>query len=381
MTRVRDLVAAVGAAAPWGQAAEWDRVGLHVGDADAEIAGVLVALDATPAVVDEAAARGCSVLLTHHPLLFKPVARVTADDPVGALVLRMARAGVAHVAAHTNLDASAAGVSIALAEGLGLDNVRVLAPLADAMRLVVTYAPSEAADAVRAALAEAGAGRIGRYDACSFSSDGTGRFMPLDGATPAVGSVGVSEEAREVRIEALVPSWSLRDAITALKGAHPYEAPVVFAAPVAGVAPREGFGALGDLPAAEALGAFLDRVARALGTPALRHTGDPDRPVRRVAVCGGSGLSFLPDALRQGADAFVTADVTYHRWAEALAPDGTPRIALVDAGHYETERAAETLLADIATAALPGVPVLRTRLQTDPSRVYVAPADAPPEAG
>ena len=370
--RVRDLVAAIGAAAPWGQAAEWDRVGLHIGDADAEVAGVLVALDATPAVVDEAAARGCSVLLTHHPLLFKPVARVTADDPVGALVLRMARAGVAHVAAHTNLDASAAGVSVALAEGIGLENVRILAPLADAMRLVVTYAPPDAADAVRAALAGAGAGRIGLYDACSFSSDGTGRFTPLAGATPAVGSVGQAEAAPEVRIEALVPSWRSQDALTAVRASHPYEEPVVVAVPVSGVAPREGFGAVGDLPAPLALDAFLDHVAHALGTPALRHVGSSDRLVRRVAVCGGSGLSFLPDALRARADAYVTADVTYHRWAEALAPDGTPRIALVDAGHYETERVAETLLVDIAAAALPGVPVLRTRLRTDASRVHVA---------
>ena len=369
---VADVVRALGAAAPWGQAAEWDRVGLHVGDPAAEVSGVLVALDATPGVVDEAVERGCNVLVTHHPLLFKPVGRVTADDPVGGLVLTMARAGVAHVAAHTNLDAAADGVSVALAEQLGLTDVEVLAPLADAMRLVTTYVPSTHADAVRDALTAAGAGRIGKYDAVSFSSEGTGRFTPGPGARPAIGAVGEAEATPEVRAEAVVPSWYLQDAITAVKEAHPYEEAVVFAAPVAGVVPREGFGAVGTLPGAETLADFLGRVARALGTPALRHTGDPARPVRRVAVCGGSGLSFLPDAVRAGADAFVTADVTYHRWFEALGPDGRPRLALVDAGHYETEAVAEALLARVVGDAFPALPVHRARTRTSPVAVYVA---------
>ncbi len=369
---LQTLLDALDTAAPWAQAADWDRVGLLVGDAADDVTGVLVALDATAATIDEAAARCCSVLLTHHPLLFKPVARVTADDPVGALVLRLARAGVAHVAAHTNLDASAAGVSVALAGQLGLENVRVLAPDADAAHVLVTYVPPDAAGAVRDALAGAGAGRIGLYDGCSFSSDGTGRFTPGDGATPAIGSVGDAAATPEVRIEAVVQRWHLPGAVAAVRAAHPYETPVITTHAARGVPAREGYGAVGDLPEPEALPAFLDRVAAALGTPALRHVGDPARPVQRVAVCGGSGLSFLPAAVRAKADAYVTADVTYHRWAEALAPDGLPRLALVDAGHYETERIAEALLADIAQAALPGVPVLRTAGRSDPSRVHVA---------
>ncbi len=369
---LQTLLDALNTAAPWAQAAEWDRVGLLVGDATDAVSGVLVALDATAATIDEAAARGCSVLLTHHPLLFKPVARVTADDPVGALVLRAARAGVALVAAHTNLDASAAGVSVALAGQLGLENVRVLAPEAGRMHALTVYVPRADAAGIRDALAAAGAGRIGAYDGVSFSSDGDGRFTPGAGARPAIGTVGEAERVDEARIEALVPAWRLAEAVAAVRAAHPYEEAVVFTHPVAGIVAREGYGAVGDLPEAEALPAFLDRVAHALGTPALRHLGDPARPVRRVAVCGGSGLSFLTAAVRAGADAYVTADVTYHRWAEALAPDGAPRLALVDAGHYETERIAEALLVDIARAALPGVPVVRTALRSDPSSVHVA---------
>lgn len=368
---VQSLVDAVGAAAPWGQAAEWDQVGLLVGDGAAEVTGVLVALDATVATVDEATRRGCNVLLTHHPLLFKPVARVTDRDPVGSLVLRMARAGVAHVAAHTNLDASDAGVSVALARQLGLAGVRVLSPTRDAAHALVTYVPREAAEAVRDALAGAGAGRIGAYAACSFSSDGTGRFTPEAGATPAVGHVGDAEEADEVRIEAVVSRWALDAAVAAVRAAHPYETPVVTTHAVAGVSLREGYGAVGELPEALALPDFLDHVGRALGVPALRHTADPARPVRRVAVCGGSGLSFLRDALASGADAYVTADITYHRWAEALGPDGAHRIALVDAGHYETERVAESLLADTVRDAFPDVPVLRTDGRSDVSRVHI----------
>ena len=373
MATVQDILNAVGAAAPWGQAADWDSVGLQVGDAAAEATGVLVALDATPHVVDEAVDRGANVLLTHHPLLFKPPKRVAASDPVGGLALRLAQAGVALVSAHTNLDASARGVSHALARQLGLEDVRVLSPIAGAMRLVTTYVPQDAAAAVREALAAAGAGRVGAYSGCSFSSDGTGRFTPGAGAQPSVGAVGTAEAAAEVRLEAVVPSWFLSNAITAIHETHPYEVPVVIAHPIEGVDPREGFGAIGSLPEAERLEAFLTRVSAALGTPALRHVGDPDRPVRRVAVCGGSGLSFLPDALRARAEAYVTADVTYHRWFEALGPDGDPRIALVDAGHYETEAVAEALLVDVLAEALPDLPCHRTRRSTNPTRVFVAP--------
>jgi len=369
MPTVSEVLAALHRSAPAGSAATWDATGLAVGDPSAEVTGVLVALDLTPAVVDEAAAIGASLVLTHHPLLFKPPKRITADDPVGALVLALASRGIATASAHTNLDVAPDGVSVALAKQLGLTGVRVLAPTDHADRKVVVTVPSDHADALRFALTEAGGGRIGAYAGCSFSSAGEGRFLPLDGASPAVGAVGQPETTDEVRIEVVVPSWLVADVRRAIARAHPYETPAVdvYVLEGAAVGP-EGYGAVGVLPAPEPLAAFLDRVRDRLDAPGLRYVADDARAVSRVAVCGGSGLSFLPAVIAANADAYVTADVTYHRWFEALDAAGRPRLALVDAGHYETERVAERLLAKIVGAAFPGLPVTVTRHRTSPVR-------------
>ena len=371
MLTVADITRALDDWAPPGQKADFDRVGLQVGDAAAEVRGVLVALDLTPAVVDEAAERGAGLVVTHHPLLFKPLDRVTAGHPVGGLVLRLAQAGVAFYAVHTNLDAAWGGVSFALAEQLGLEGVGLLSPLDGALRKLTTYVPADHADAVRSALADAGAGEIGAYRACSFSTGGFGRFQPLADASPAVGEAGGPlETVEETRLEATVASWRVSGAITAVSRAHPYEQPVVDVVTLEGSATRTGYGALGTLPAPEPLPTFLARVARRLDARALRYVGDERTQIQRVAVCGGSGMSFFADARRAGADAYVTADVTYHRFFEALDAGGHPSIALVDAGHYETEAVTERLVADRLGAAFPDLDVHVTRHRTSPMQTF-----------
>ncbi len=367
---VSDVLDHLHAWAPPGQKADFDRVGLQVGDPGAEVTRVLVALDLTPAVVDEAAETGAGLIVTHHPLLFKPAGHVTATHPVGSLVWRLARAGVSYAAIHTNLDAARGGVSFALAEQLGIRDAQILAPLDGVMKKVVVFAPATAADAIRQALASAGAGEIGDYAACSFTVSGTGRFVPEAGATPAVGTVGEAEAVEEVRIEAVVPSWAVGAVRSAVASAHPYEEPAVDVYPLDGAATRQGYGAVGTLEAPEALPAFLARVRDALGAGALRYVGDDTMTVQRVAVCGGSGLSFLPAALRARADAYVTADITYHRFFEALDPEGTPRLALVDAGHYETEAITERLIADRLADAFPALDVAVTQHRTSPMRTF-----------
>ena len=368
---VRDIVRQLDAWAPPGQKADFDRVGLQVGDPEARVEGVLVALDLTPAVVDEAVERGAGLVVTHHPLLFKPVGRVTADDAVGGLVWRLARANVAFCAVHTNLDAAWDGVSFALAEQIGLADVGLLAPLDGVLRKLTTFVPASALDGVRDALAAAGAGEIGEYRACSFATEGAGRFAASAEANPAVGRAGgPPETVEEVRLEVTLPSWRVSGALAALADAHPYETPVADVVALDGRATRSGYGAVGTLPEPEPLPAFLARVSERLGAGALRYAGDPESTVRRVAVCGGSGMSFLPDACRAGADAYVTADVTYHRFFEALGPDGRPEIALIDAGHYETEAVTERLLADALRRAFPELSVHTTRHRTSPMRTY-----------
>ena len=371
MPTVADVVARLHAWAPPGQKADFDRVGLQVGDPAAAVTRVLVALDLTPAVVDEAAEAGAEMVVTHHPLLFKPVGRATADDPVGGLVWRLGRAGVSYAAVHTNLDAARGGVSFALADQIGVREPEILAPLDGVMRKVVVFVPEPDAEAVRQAMTEAGAGTAGDYAGCSFSAAGTGRFLPLAGADPAVGAVGQPATVAEVRVEATVATWSVADVRRAAARAHPYEAPVVDVYPVEGPATDQGYGVVGRLDAPEPLAAFLARVRDALGAGALRYVGDDGRTVERVAVCGGSGLSFLPHAVGAGADAFVTSDVTYHRWFEALDAGGAPRLALVDAGHYETEAVTERLIADHLAGAFPALAVSVTRHRTSPMRTFV----------
>src|SRR5690606_5428521 len=243
--------------APPASKLDYDNVGLQVGDARREVASVLVALDLTLAVIEEAREVGAGLVVTHHPLLFRPLKRLTADDPAGALALRLAEAGLAYYAVHTNLDAAPGGVSFALAERLGLEGVRFLAPSEGKLIKLVTFAPADHAEAVRRAMAGAGAGRIGDYEACAFTLRGTGHFRPAEGADPFIGEAGGGEEAvDEGRIEAEVRRWDLGRVGAAMRAAHPYEEVAYDVYPVEQAASRVGFGAVGALPEATTLAAF-----------------------------------------------------------------------------------------------------------------------------
>ena len=371
MPSVRTIASALERWAPPGSKLSYDSVGLQVGEPTKEVASVLVALDLTPAVVDEAEAMGADLIVTHHPLLFRPLKRLIPTDFVSALAYRLAQSGIAYYAIHTNLDAAPGGVSFALAEQLGLDDVRFLDQMNESLAKLVTFVPSDHADAVRAALAEAGAGRIGDYSGCAFTSTGTGHFRPGDGANPFTGTPGEPESAEEVRLEVEVARWEVARVVKALKEAHPYEEVAYDVYHVQQPSTQAGLGAVGKLPRPERLDAFLERVADRLDADALRYVGDREASVETVAVCGGAGSSLVPQALAAGADALVTADVTYHTYFAPLAPDGSPRLALIDAGHYETERVTERLITDWLTERFPKVTARPTEHRTSPMRTFV----------
>ncbi len=337
MTPLSAITTALEAWAPPATAQGYDNVGLQVGDPAASVDTGLLALDLTPAVVDEALAVGAQLIITHHPLIFKPLRHIRSGDWHGELVLRLARAGISHYAIHTNLDAAYGGVSMALAERLGLQEVKFLRPMTDTRCKLVVFVPETHFEPVRRALAEAGAGVIGHYDSCAFAGFGQGYFRPGLDASPHVGQAGGPlETVNERRLEVEVARWALPRSLDALRAAHPYETVAYDVYPVLQPDTRLGMGAIGvtePLP----LRAFLERVRSVLDANHLRFTGTLDAPVRRVAVCGGSGSDLIGDALRAGADALVTADVTYHRYFDVLDAAGHPRMALIDAGHYETE--------------------------------------------
>ncbi|WP_425560199.1 Nif3-like dinuclear metal center hexameric protein [Kineococcus glutinatus] len=331
--------------ARWAQS--WDAVGLVCGDPEQPVRRVLLAVDPVAAVVDEALAFGADLLLVHHPLLLRPVTSVAATSAKGRVVHRLIGAGCALHVAHTNADAASPGVSDALATALGLRDLVPLQPLAgEAQDTLVTFVPTADAERVLDALAAAGAGRAGRYERVAFAAPGTGTFTPLPGARPAIGRVGEREDVAEVRLELTVPRALRVPVLAALRAAHPYEVPVASFTEQAGPDPVLGIGRVGELAAPEPLAAFAERVAAALPATeqGVRVAGDPGAPVRRVAVCGGSGDSLFAEVRASGADAYVTADLRHHPASEAREHGSGAREhsggrgpALVDVAHWASE--------------------------------------------
>ncbi|MEU4807312.1 Nif3-like dinuclear metal center hexameric protein [Actinosynnema sp. NPDC023587] len=364
----------VEAAYPPATAESWDAVGLVCGDRGETASRVLFCVDPDPSVVDEAESVGAQLVVAHHPLLLRGVHGVPADDPKGALVHRLIRAGIALYTAHTNADVASPGVSDALADALGLT---VTGPLsaapAPAVDLLTTYVPVDSAARVLSALHAAGAGAIGDYRDAAWTVDGVGQFRPVAGADPAVGSVGSVSRVAETRVEVVLDRGLRSPVLAALRAAHPYEEVAFSLVEIAEVPSRTGtgIGRVGELPAAEPLRVFARRVADALPATAwgVRAAGDPERPVRRVAVCGGAGDSYLGAATRAGVDAYVTADLRHHPAGEHLARGGP---ALVDVAHWASEWPWCGQAAGIVRNAFDGtVDVLVSTRRTDPWTVGV----------
>lgn len=334
-TRLADVLEVLEELYPAATAESWDAVGLVCGDPAASVRRVLLAVDPVEAVVDEVVAGGFDLLLTHHPLFLRGTTSVAATTPKGRVVHRLLGAGAALHVAHTNADVADPGVSDALAELFDLRDLRPLSPApGEALDKLVVYVPVADTGRLLDALAAAGAGRIGDYDRCAWSTTGTGTFRPLPGADPTVGSVGEVSEVVESRLEVVLPRARRSRVLRAMLDAHPYEEPAYDLLELAGVAGRTGLGRVGELPAPIPLGELTERAAAVLPATAwgVRAAGDPAQVVTTLAVSGGSGDSLLGTAARSGADAFLTADLRHHPASEA--PEG---LALLDAAHWATE--------------------------------------------
>jgi dinuclear metal center YbgI/SA1388 family protein len=321
-------------------AESWDAVGLVCGDPGDSVERIVLAVDPVPVTVDETIARGAQLLVTHHPLLLSGVHGIPVDDPKGALVHRMIRNGVAHLVAHTNADVADPGVSDALAERLGLRDLRVLEPQdGEAVDKLVVFVPVSRADRLIDALAAAGAGGIGNYDRCAWTTEGTGTFRPLPGADPAIGTVGAIEVVPEARVEMVVPARRRAAVVAALRDGHPYEEPAFDLLAQAPLPSRRGSGRIGALPAPITLREFAGVAAERLPATAwgVRAAGDPGRPISTVAVAGGSGGYLAATARAAGADVLLTADLKHHATVEEVDERGGDGIALVDAAHWATE--------------------------------------------
>ncbi|MCC6446312.1 MAG: Nif3-like dinuclear metal center hexameric protein [Armatimonadetes bacterium] len=320
-------------AVPEAYAEEWDNVGLQVGDPSQPISSALVTVDVTPAAFRAAQSRGAGLIVAHHPLIFKPLKRLDLSVPSGRLLGNLIRAGIAVYSLHTNYDAAPGGISHALAAAIGLEQVEPLAPSEQARLLkLAVFVPAEALEAVRTAMAEAGAGRIGNYAFCSYQADGTGTFLPLDDANPYSGERLALNHEPEARLEMLLPAHLTGKVVAAMLRAHPYEEVAYDLYPLENRSRGVGLGCIGQLPRPLSLKRFAAQAKKALGCRYMRVEGE-EKPVRRVAVCGGSGRSLIGRASCAGADAFVTGDLGHHDRLHALEL-GLP---VIDAGHHETE--------------------------------------------
>ncbi|WP_404315835.1 Nif3-like dinuclear metal center hexameric protein [Prescottella equi] len=364
-----DVIGALETAYPPALAESWDSVGLVAGDPADEVRKVVVAVDAAAAVVDEALASGAQLLLVHHPLLLRGVDTVGAHTPKGALLHRLIRGGCALYSAHTNADRADPGVSDALAGALGLVATRPLVPIPDtATDKWVVMVPTTDTVRVREALFAAGAGELGDYRECSWTVTGDGQFRPLPGAAPTLGVVGEVETVREDRVEVIAPRRSRARILAALRAAHPYEESAFDVFETADFPGSRGLGRIGELPEPQTLREFTARVAAALPRTewGVRAAGDPDRVVRTVAVCGGSGDSLLDTVSGLGADVYVTADLRHHPADEHLRRGGP---ALVDVAHWASEQpwcAQAKGVLDGRFGSVDGWDVRVTELRTDP---------------
>jgi dinuclear metal center YbgI/SA1388 family protein len=329
---VRDIQHVIEEWAPRAVAWERDNIGIQCGDPAMAVQGILICLDVTEGVVRDALRRRANLIVSHHPLLFTPLSAVTPATHAGRTVTALVRKDIASIAAHTNLDAAPDGTSYALARVLG---VQAPATLERSLRLhvkVVTFVPGADADRVARAMADAGAGIIGNYTECVFRTTGVGTFRGNASSSPSVGERGRLEHVDEVRLETPVERRRLPAVIDALRAAHPYEEAAYDVYPLDNVHAAFGMGAIGELRRPVTLAAFLRTVRKVLGTGALRYTGNPRAMVSRIAVCGGSGSGLVEQAIASAADVFLTADISFHRFQDAAG-----RIALIDAGHHETE--------------------------------------------
>ncbi|WP_372637707.1 Nif3-like dinuclear metal center hexameric protein [Cohnella sp.] len=308
-----------------------DKIGLQVGTAAKEVKRVLVTLDVTPEVVREAAGLGAELIIAHHAVIYRPLAHLRTDTPAGALAAELLRSDIAVYISHTNLDTAEGGINDLMADALELNGRDVLEEVhTDQLYKLVVFVPESHHEQVRSAIFAAGGGWIGNYSHCSFNIEGTGTFVAREGTDPFIGKKGQLTEAKEIRLETVVPMSVRKKVVSAMLKAHPYEEVAYDLYRVDLKGRSFGLGRVGKLAVSETLDQFAERVKRALDVPFVRVVGDVAKPIRKVAVLGGSGARYIRHAIFAGADVLVTGDIDFHSAQDALAAG----IAIVDPGHH-----------------------------------------------
>ncbi|MBP9926853.1 MAG: Nif3-like dinuclear metal center hexameric protein [Cyclobacteriaceae bacterium] len=358
---IKEVIESLEKLAPPQYQEEYDNSGLITGQTSDEIKGILVSLDCTEAVVDEAVSKSCNLIIAHHPILFKGLKRLTGSTYVERVLIKAIRNQIAIYAIHTNLDNVIQGVNKKIADRLGLSNLQVLLPKQNTLSKLVTFVPPDYTTKVVNVLHEAGAGHIGNYSHCSFSVEGEGAFVPSEKAKPFAGEKGKPENAKEIRVEMIFPKLLLPKILTALRQSHPYEEVAYYVTDLTNENQEVGSGIIGELAAPEESLAFLKRLKTAMNTACIRYTNLSTRHIVKVAICGGAGSFLLPRAIAKGADVFVSADFKYHEFFDA-----DNKITIADIGHYESEQFTKELIGDFLREKFPTFAIIFSNVVTNP---------------
>ena len=358
---IRDIVSYLETIAPPAYQESYDNAQLITGDPGQQLSGILCTLDATEEVVQEAIDLGCNLIVAHHPIVFKGLKSFTGKNYVERTVIKAIKNDIAIYAIHTNLDSVNTGVNKKICDLIGLANTKILQPKGNILSKLVTFVPIENKDKVSQAMFDAGAGQIGEYSGCSFQSLGTGTFTPSDKANPTLGQKGKPEQVEEARIEVMFPSYLSKNIIQAMKKAHPYEEVAYYLQDISNENQEVGSGMIGELDQEMNEKDFLITLKERMNLKVVKHTHFRNKPIRKVAVCGGAGIFLLGAAKRNGADIFITSDVKYHEFFDA-----ENQLIIADIGHYESEIYTKELIKEILSEKFRNIALYLTKVVSNP---------------
>jgi len=363
--KIREIISHLEDFAPLSLQESYDNAGLIIGDPDDDVNQALICLDITEDTLKEAIQNNCKLIISHHPLIFQGLKKITGSNLVERLVLNAIKNNISIYAIHTNLDNVLDGVNAKIAEKLGLENIKILQSRKGILRKLVTFCPMEQAEEVRNALFKAGAGSIGNYDFCSFNTEGKGTFRANENANPFVGEKHSLHIEKEERIETIFPSYKENAVLKSLLMAHPYEEVAYDIYPLENTFGNVGSGIVGELKTAMTETNFLKKLKTVFKTESVKHTTLLNRKIKKVAICGGSGSFLIQSAKMVGADVFVSADIKYHDFFEA---DG--KILITDIGHFESEQFTKELIYSILTKKIPTFALRISDMETNPVKYF-----------
>jgi dinuclear metal center YbgI/SA1388 family protein len=363
--KIKEIISCIESYAPLSFQESYDNSGLITGSPDQETDSVLLSVDVTEEVIDEAVKHNCSLIISHHPLIFRPIKKLSDNSWVSRCIIKAVRNNIALYAAHTNIDAIKQGVNARISEKIGLINTSILVPRKEELRKLVFFVPVNHADKVRSKIFEAGAGHIGNYDQCSFNTQGEGTFRGSEDSNPFAGKRGEFHIEKEIRVETIYPVHRESSVIRAMLDAHPYEEVAYDIYPLENIYKQAGSGMAGELPEPLSETVFLEKLKEIFRTGIIRHSQLLRKKLKKVAVCGGSGSQFLDQAISSGAGIYITSDIRYHQFFDA-----DKRIIIADIGHYESEQFTTELFHELIMKKFPKFAVHFSEVYTNPVNYY-----------